>query len=81
MNREERRREEKLRAKKAGGLDGQAAAAQLRDAQMHHQAGRLDEAEREYLLLLDHSSIRPEALHGLGLLNYRRGKLIARVCL
>ena len=75
MNREERRREEKLRARKAGGLDGQAAAAQLREAQQHHQAGRLDEAEREYLLLLDHSSIRPEALHGLGLLNYRRGKL------
>ncbi len=73
MNREERRREETLRGKRAGG--GEPTSAFLREAQGHHQAGRLDEAERGYRLLLERLPAQPDALHGLGLLMYRRGKL------
>lgn len=73
MNREERRREETLRGKRAGG--GEPTSAFLLEAQGHHQAGRLDEAERGYRLLLERLPAQPDALHGLGLLMYRRGKL------
>ncbi len=75
MNREERRREEKVLARRAGSADGAAALALLREAQMHHQAGRLDEAERGYRLILDRVPAQAEALHGLGLLTYRRGNV------
>jgi Flp pilus assembly protein TadD len=75
MNREERRREEKLQGKSAGGAA--AAAAGLREAQMHHQAGRLDDAERGYQQLLARIPAQPDALHGLGLLLYRRGNFRA----
>lgn len=71
MNREERRREEKLH----GTHSGAAASAGLREAQMHHQAGRLDEAQRAYEQLISRSPLQPDALHGLGLLLYRRGNL------
>ena len=71
MNREERRRDEKLHGKNAGGAA--AAAAFLREAQLHHQAGRLDDAERGYHQLLARLPAQPDALHGLGLLLYRRG--------
>ncbi|HMU30328.1 MAG TPA: tetratricopeptide repeat protein [Nitrospira sp.] len=73
MNREERRREEKLQGRNAGGPA--AALAGLREAQMHHQAGRLDDAERGYQQLLARMPAQPDALHGLGLLLYRRGNL------
>ena len=73
MNREERRREEKLHGKNAGGAA--AASAFLRETQLHHQAGRLDEAERGYHRLLERLPAQPDALHGLGLLLYRRGNL------
>lgn len=73
MNREERRREEKLHGKQARQAVDETAC--LRDAQLHHQAGRLDEAERGYRLLLDRRPSNPDALHGLGLLLYRRGNL------
>ncbi len=73
MNREERRRDEKLHGKNAGGAA--AAAAFLREAQLHHQAGRLDDAERGYHQLLARLPAQPDALHGLGLLLYRRGNL------
>ncbi len=73
MNREERRRDEKLHGKNAGG--SAAAAAFLREAQLHHQAGRLDDAERGYHQLLARLPAQPDALHGLGLLLYRRGNL------
>ncbi|CAE6772899.1 tetratricopeptide repeat protein [Nitrospira defluvii] len=73
MNREERRREEKLHGKQAKHAVGESTF--LRDAQLHHQAGRLDEAERGYRLLLDRRPSNPDALHGLGLLLYRRGHL------
>lgn len=73
MNREERRREEKLHGRNAGGTA--AALAGLREAQMYHQAGRLDDAEREYRQLLERIPAQPDALHGLGLLLYRRGNL------
>lgn len=42
---------------------------------MHHQAGRLDEAQRAYEQLISRSPLQPDALHGLGLLLYRRGNL------
>ncbi len=73
MNRNERRRDEKLHGKHAGGSD--VFAGFLREAQIHHQAGRLDEAERGYRFLLERTADQPDALHGLGLLNYRRGNL------
>jgi tetratricopeptide (TPR) repeat protein len=73
MNREERRRDEKLHGKSAGGAA--AASASLREAQLHHQAGRLDDAERGYRQLLERMPVPPDALHGLGLLLYRRGNL------
>lgn len=73
MNREERRREEKLHGKHAKHAADESAF--LRDVQLHHQAGRLDEAERGYRLLLDRRPSNPDALHGLGLLLYRRGHL------
>ena len=86
MNREERRRQEKMIEKKPGSADGVASAGLLREAQVHHQAGRLDEAERGYRLILERTTAQPDALHGLGLLTYRRGNLkdaiewLARAC-
>lgn len=73
MNREERRREEKLHGKHAKHAADESAF--LRDVQLHHQAGRLEEAERGYRLLLERCPSNPDALHGLGLLLYRRGNL------
>ena len=74
MNREERRREGKIPSRKVGSVDSSAASsALLREAQMHHQSGRLDDAERAYRLMLDRAPTHPDALHGLGLLTYRRG--------
>src|SRR5574340_997678 len=86
MNREERRRQEKLLAKRAGTVPAVQVSAFLHEAQRHHQAGRLDEAERGYRLILERESAQSEALHGLGLLAYRRGNLqgalewLARAC-
>lgn len=74
MNREERRREEKLQSRRSGSATGSPVAAILREAQLHHQAGRIDEAERGYRLTLDRVPAQPDALHGLGLLLYRRGE-------
>ncbi|MGZ9189955.1 MAG: tetratricopeptide repeat protein, partial [Nitrospira sp.] len=62
-----------MHSRRAGSVDSSASSALLREAQMHHQAGRLDEAERAYRLLLDRAPAQPDALHGLGLLTYRRG--------
>ncbi|MBS0172068.1 MAG: tetratricopeptide repeat protein [Nitrospira sp.] len=73
MNRQERRRDEKLHGKPSTQVAAESAF--LRDAQVHHQAGRLDEAERGYRLLLERRPSNPDALHGLGLLLYRRGHL------
>jgi Flp pilus assembly protein TadD len=86
MNREERRRQEKLRARRSGGADSQTTRALIAEGAAHHQAGRLDKAERAYLLVLDAAPGHPDALHGLGLLAYRRGDLsqaadcIAQAC-
>ena len=65
MNREERRREGKLLARRPGNADSAAAFVLLREAQVHHQSGRLDEAERIYCQILDRVPAQPEALHGL----------------
>ncbi len=73
MNREERRRQEKALAKRAGGAAAAATASLLREAQMLHQSGRLDDAEQRYRLVLEREGTQPDALHGLGLLLYRRG--------
>ena len=45
----------------------------LLEAQAHHQAGRIEEAERAYRLMLERLPAQPEALQGLGLLAYKRG--------
>jgi tetratricopeptide (TPR) repeat protein len=86
VNREERRRQEKLLGKRAGAAPAVQVSAFLHEAQRHHQAGRLDEAERGYRLILEREPAQSEALHGLGLLAYRRGNLqgalewLARAC-
>jgi tetratricopeptide (TPR) repeat protein len=74
VNREQRRREDKLQARKQGSGTGSTAALILREAQLHHQAGRIDEAEQRYRLILERMPTQPDALHGLGLLVYRRGR-------
>jgi Tfp pilus assembly protein PilF len=74
VNREERRREEKLQTRRSGSAPGSPVAAILREAQLHHQAGRIEEAERGYRLTLDLVPAQPDALHGLGLLLHRRGE-------
>ncbi|MBX3238052.1 MAG: tetratricopeptide repeat protein [Nitrospiraceae bacterium] len=73
MNREERRRQEKLASRGGGHADAMTTRALLGEGAAHHQAGRLDKAERAYLLVLDAMPGQPDALHGLGLLAYRRG--------
>jgi Flp pilus assembly protein TadD len=86
VNREERRRQEKLLAKRAGVAPAAQISAFLHEAQRHHQAGRWDEAERGYRLILEREPAQSEALQGLGLLAYRRGNLqgalewLARAC-
>ena len=86
MNREERRRQEKLAARGSGHADAMTTRALLGEGAAHHQAGRLDKAERAYLLVLDAVPGQPDALHGLGLLAYRRGDvaqaadLLAQAC-
>ena len=72
MNREERRRAEKVQSQRSGTVS--SAASILREAQLHHQAGRIDEAEQGYRLILERAPAQPDALHGLGLLLYRRGQ-------
>ncbi len=74
MNRAERRRQEKLSARAGGATDSVAAKALLDQANAHHQAGRLQEAEGAYRLLLGMTPDHPEAIHGLGLLAYRSGR-------
>lgn len=73
MNRGEHRPRRKITGRNAGAAA--AALAGLREAQLHHQAGRLDDAERGYQQLLARIPAQPDALHGLGLLLYRRGNL------
>lgn len=46
---------------------------QLAAALSHHQAGRLDEAAAIYRALLEAQPHHPDALHLLGLVEYRRG--------
>jgi Flp pilus assembly protein TadD len=79
MNREERRRQEKLLARRSGGAHTQTTRALIAEGAAHHQAGRLDKAERAYLLVLDAVPEQPDALHGLGLLAYRRGDLVQAI--
>ncbi len=74
MNRAERRRQEKLSAKTGRVADSFAIKTLLDQGKAHHQAGRLQEAERAYRLVLDMSPDHPEAIHGLGLLAYRVGR-------
>ncbi len=75
MNRAERRRLEKLRGRLGPPPDSFAVATLLDEAKSHYQAGRLQEAERVYRLVLQMSPEHPEALHALGLVAYRVGKL------
>ncbi|HVG03300.1 MAG TPA: tetratricopeptide repeat protein, partial [Nitrospira sp.] len=58
---------------RSGSATGLPAALILREAQRHHQAGRVDEAEQAYRLLLGRTPRQPDALQGLGLLLYKRG--------
>lgn len=74
MNRAERRRQEKLSAKAGRAADSFATKTLLDEGKAHHQAGRLQEAERSYRLVLDMSPDHPGAMHGLGLLAYRVGR-------
>lgn len=75
MNRAERRSREKLHGNTARPADAFAVRSLLDQGKAHHQAGRLQEAERLYRLVLDVAPGHPDALHFLGLLAYRSGRL------
>ncbi len=49
------------------------AAPDLQAAMVHHQAGRLDQAERRYRKILDRAPDHPDALHLLGVIATARG--------
>ena len=65
-----------------GRLDGSPAAiegegpdAALERAQLAHQQGRIDEAERAYRAILDRHPGEPVAEHFLGVVQWQRGQL------
>ncbi len=86
MNRAERRRQEKLSTRTGRVADSFAVRTLLDEGKAHHQAGRLQEAERSYRLVLDMVPDHPGAMHGLGLLAYHVGRfdqaleLLAQAC-
>jgi protein O-GlcNAc transferase len=77
MNRHERRREatrEARRARQRGGAAPVRTGALLISAQIHHDAGRLPEAEALYQQLLALDPEHPDALHRLGVLAHQTGQ-------
>ncbi|MGQ0810742.1 MAG: tetratricopeptide repeat protein [Nitrospiraceae bacterium] len=75
MNRSERRRQEKVRSKTGRTHDSLALRTLFDEARSHHQAGRFQEAERGYSRILTIHPDHPDALHHLGLISYRVGRL------
>ena len=74
MNRAQRRRQEAGRGKQEG--PGTPTIERCLDqGRAHQQAGRLVEAEQAYRQALDLAPQHPEALHLLGLVNYRLNRL------
>ena len=71
MNRADRRHQEQQQPKTGRIPDTFAVRTLLDEGKGHHQAGRLQEAERLYRLALGMAPDHPEALHLLGLLLYR----------
>lgn len=61
-------------AARPGPASGPAAQALLQAAVAHHQAGRLDEAERQYRQVLAADPTQPDALHLLGVLAFQAGR-------
>ncbi len=74
MNRADRRRREKVHSRTGQPFDTFAVHSLLDEGKTHHQAGRLQEAERLYRLVLSMAPGHPDALHFLGLLAYRAGR-------
>ena len=54
------------------------ASRLLRRALRAHEQGEFDKAERLYTAVLDHQPDNFDALHGLGLIHYRHGRLDTR---
>ena len=81
MNRKQRRAAAKLGGARGGysaatattvnSATGDLLAAGIR----HHNAGRLDEAERHYRQILSVDALHADSLHMLGLVAYQRGRL------
>jgi tetratricopeptide (TPR) repeat protein len=74
MNRAERRRQERLKAKAGIGVAPMSVAQRLKEAVAHHREGRYGQAEKLYRQILDENPIHPDALHLLGLLTYQQGE-------
>lgn len=74
MNRADRRRQEAQRGKSQRLPDSAALRSLLEEGNAHHQAGRLQEAEQAYRHALGMAPEHADALHLLGLLQYRQGR-------
>lgn len=74
MNRADRRRHEARQAKSGRTADSSALRALLEEGKAHHQAGRLQDAERAYRRALETAPEHADTLHLLGLLLYRQAR-------
>lgn len=72
MNRADRRRHEAQQAKSGRIPDSSALRGLLEEGKAHHQAGRLQDAERVYRRALEMVPDHADTLHLLGLLLYRQ---------
>ncbi|MGH7232311.1 MAG: tetratricopeptide repeat protein, partial [Nitrospiraceae bacterium] len=75
MNRAERRRQDRLQKMPGPSPAGGELQRLLSEAVVHHQSGRLSQAEQAYHQILQRHPNHPEALHLLGLIAFRTGRL------
>ena len=74
MNRAERRRQERLRAKAGSASQSLSVRQMLDEAVAHHRGGRLAQAEQLYQKILQESPTHADSLHLLGLIAYQRSE-------